>query len=66
MELGEHGHDEQPVADCDCRRCAIAERDRLRSLIVELMGTELADLACAGSMAPVEDVIGRMKASIAA
>lgn len=32
MELGEHGQDEQPVADCDCRRCAIAARNRLQKI----------------------------------
>jgi hypothetical protein len=30
MELGEHAQSEPPVADCDCRRCAIATRDALR------------------------------------
>ena len=30
MELGEHRQDEQPVPDCDCRRCAVATRDDLR------------------------------------
>ena len=30
MELEEHAQSEPPVADCDCRRCAIATRDALR------------------------------------
>lgn len=30
MELGEHEQNEPPVADCDCRRCAVATRDALR------------------------------------
>jgi len=30
MELGEHEPNEPPVADCDCRRCAVATRDALR------------------------------------
>ena len=30
MELGEHELNEPPVADCDCRRCAVATRDALR------------------------------------
>ena len=43
----------------------IAERAALRGLIEELLDTELAELACAGSMAPVEDVLGRMQAALA-
>lgn len=30
-------------------------------LIGELLDTELAEIACAGSLAPVEDILGRMK-----
>lgn len=36
MISSEHSHDEPPVQDCDCRRCAIAERDRLRDAVAEL------------------------------
>jgi len=36
FELSEHTQEEQPVSDCDCRRCAIAERDRLRSSLNDL------------------------------
>ncbi len=32
-ELSEHRLDEEPVPDCDCRRCAIMERDRLRAAV---------------------------------
>lgn len=32
-ELGEHTWKEEPVRDCDCRRCALAERDRLRNVL---------------------------------
>lgn len=32
FELSGHTQEEDPVPDCDCRRCAIAERDRLRTL----------------------------------
>jgi hypothetical protein len=40
--------------------------DLLRDLIAELLDTELGELACTGSMAPVEDILGRMKAALAA
>ena len=33
MELGEHTRQDKPVPDCDCARCAIAERDRLRKIL---------------------------------
>ena len=33
MDFG-HTYDEEPVATCDCRRCAIAERDRLRDALI--------------------------------
>ena len=33
----------------------------LRGLIKELLDTELAEIACAGSHAPVEDILGRMR-----
>lgn len=42
-----------------------AERDALLALVTELMDTELADIACAGSHAPVEDLLGRIKATAA-
>ena len=37
------------------------DRDASRALLAELMDTELADMACAGSDAPVEDLRGRIK-----
>ena len=36
FELSEHTQEEEPVQDCDCKRCAIAERDRLRASLKEL------------------------------
>ncbi len=39
-----------------------AGRDDALALIRELLDTELGEMACAGSMAPVEDVLGRMRA----
>ena len=39
---------------------------KLCKLISELLDTELGELACAGSDAPVEDVLGRMKIAIGA
>jgi hypothetical protein len=49
-------------------RCgsAQAEAGSLRGLIAELLDTELAELACAGSHSPVEDILGRMQAAIKA
>lgn len=44
---------------------ALSERDELLGLIVELLDTELAELACQGSHAPVEDVLGRMEFAVA-
>lgn len=38
-----------------------AERDALLGLLTELMDTELAEIACTGSYAPVEDLLGRIK-----
>lgn len=38
MELSEHGYDEPPVEDCDCRRCAIATRNALRHEVARLRG----------------------------
>ena len=35
FELSGHTQEEEPVRDCDCHRCAIAERDRLRKLLEE-------------------------------
>lgn len=29
----EHNENDAPIRDCDCRRCAIAERDRLRTAL---------------------------------
>lgn len=37
------------------------ERDTLLSLLTELMDTELAEIACTGSHAPVEDLLGRIR-----
>ena len=45
---------------------AANEIENLRALIAELLDTELGELACAGSDAPVEDVLGRMKIAIGA
>ena len=42
--IGEHGQDEEPVDDCDCRRCAIAARDRLRRNIG--IHVQIANDAC--------------------
>lgn len=39
---------------------AANEIELLHGLIVELLDTELGEMACTGSMAPVEDVLGRM------
>lgn len=39
---------------------AADEIERLRGLISELADTELGQMGCAGSHAPVEDVLGRM------
>lgn len=36
------------------------ERDELKEMIRELANTEIAEIACAGSMVPVEDILGRM------
>lgn len=43
------------------RDAAMAELAAARALLTELMDTELADMACAGSHAPVEDILGRIK-----
>ena len=43
-----------------------AEIERLRGLMAELLDTELAELACAGSHAPLENILGRMQAALKA
>ena len=44
----------------EAEQAAIDEIDMLRGLIAELLDTELGALACTGSHAPVEDILGRM------
>lgn len=46
---------------CDLMQELESDRDAARALLAELMDTELADIACAGSLAPVEDLLGRIK-----
>lgn len=41
-----------------------AERERWARLVAELLDTELGDMASAGSSAPVEDILGRLKDAI--
>ena len=36
MELGEHAPTDLPVPDCDCNRCAVHERNRLRKVLAEV------------------------------
>lgn len=47
-------------------RCGLAQAEAvsLRGLIAELLDTELAEMACAGSHAPLEDILGRMQAAL--
>jgi hypothetical protein len=42
----------------------LRENEYLRGLIAELLDTELSDIACVGSMSPVEDIIGRMNMAL--
>ena len=35
MDFG-HEQTDEPVRDCDCKRCAIAERDRLKEEMVKV------------------------------
>ena len=41
-----------------------SERERWAPMVAALLDTELGELASAGSHAPVEDVLGRMKAAL--
>jgi hypothetical protein len=41
------------------------ERDEAMSLLTELMDTELAEMGCAGSHAPIEDILGRIQQLLA-
>lgn len=43
------------------RALLAAERERWAPLVAELLDTELGELASAGSHAPVEDILGRLK-----
>lgn len=45
-------------------RSAQAERDMWLQLCTELLDTELGEVACTGSDAPCEDVLGRIKAMV--
>lgn len=45
-------------------RVAANEIDLLRSVIAALADTELRDVACMGSDAPVEDLLGRLFALV--
>jgi hypothetical protein len=55
------------VGDYQARLLAIAravqaaERERWAPLVAELLSTELGELACAGSHAPVENILGRLQ-----
>ncbi len=40
-ELGQHEQHEPPVQDCDCNRCAIAERNRLRKIATWAAGDQV-------------------------
>jgi len=40
MINNEHTQDEEPVQDCDCRRCAISERERFRAALEKIANTD--------------------------
>lgn len=48
----------------DAAKRVLSERDELLGLLTELMDTELAELACEGSHAPVEDLLGRIQETL--
>jgi chromosome segregation ATPase len=48
------------VAEIESLRKQVAQ---LNGLMVELLDTELGEIACIGSMAPVEDIMGRIEAA---
>lgn len=49
----------------DAAKRVLSERDEMLGLLTELMDTELAELACDGSHAPVEDLLGRIQETLA-
>ena len=62
-ELIGHTQEEEPVQDCDCKRCAIAERDRLRSAFADIASGELGINLCikvAKSMLTPNSVLDRV------
>lgn len=55
-ELSEHGHDDEPVEDCDCHRCALAYRDRYKVALASVS----AEIGLPPMMGPAKGELKRL------